>query len=87
MAADPNTVLTFRQIVRSFPVIAAGEGFTVRVKVLAGPTALTPPLVKVGKTVIVATTGEAPVLTAIKDAILPVPDVSMPILALLLLQA
>ena len=43
------------------------------VNVLAGPGQDTLPLVKVGVTTIVATTGDVPVLTAAKDTISPEP--------------
>ena len=49
-------------------------GFTVIVKVCAGPVQFTDPLLKVGVTVIVATTGDVPVLIAVNEAMLPVPD-------------
>ena len=52
----------------------SAEGFTVIVKILGKPTQLTPPLVNVGVTVIVATIGELPVLVAVKLAIDPEPE-------------
>jgi hypothetical protein len=61
-------------------------GFTVIVNVFAGPVQGTPPLVKVGVTVIVAVTGDVPVLTAANTAILPVPLAPKPIVVLLFVQ-
>ena len=52
-----------------------------------GPVQLTPPLVKVGVTVIVATTGAVPVLVAINEAILPLPEAARPILVTSFVQA
>ena len=56
------------------------------VKVIDGPTQLVPPLVKVGDTVIVATTGALVTFVAIKDRILPLPDATRPIDAVLFVQ-
>ena len=52
---------------------------TVIVKLVVGPVQGTPPLVKVGVTVIVAVTGDVPVLMAVNAAILPVPLANNPI--------
>ena len=49
------------------------------VNVLAVPTQLTPPLINVGVTIIVATTGVKPTLVAINVGILPAPDAANPI--------
>ena len=57
------------------------------VKVFAGPLQLTPPLVKVGVTTMVATTGAIPVFTAVKLAMLPVPLAARPMLVVELDQA
>ena len=57
------------------------------VKDLVGPVQLTPPLVKVGVTMMVATTGAVPVLTAVKLAMLPVPLAARPMLVVELDQA
>ena len=57
------------------------------VKVLVGPVQLVPPLVKVGVTTMVATTGADPVLTAVNEAILPVPLAARPMLVNELVQA
>ena len=62
------------------------EGFTVIVNVCDGPLQMTVPPVKVGVTVIVATTGEVVVLMAVKDAIFPVPPDAKPMLGVLLLH-
>ena len=56
------------------------------VKVLAGPSHVTPPLLKCGVTIIVATTGEVPVFKAMKLEISPVPLAASPILVVLLIQ-
>ena len=57
------------------------------VKILAGPAQLVPPLVKVGVTVMVATTGEVVVLMAVKGPILPLPADESPMLVVLLVHA
>ena len=56
------------------------------VKLVVGPVQGTPPLVKVGVTVIVAVTGDVPVLMAVNAAILPVPLAPSPIEGVLLTQ-
>jgi hypothetical protein len=56
------------------------------VYVIAVPVQVAPPLVYSGVTVIVATTGAVPVLTAVKEAISPVPDAASPIDGVLLVQ-
>jgi hypothetical protein len=56
------------------------------VKVFAGPVQGTEPLVKVGVTVIVAVTGDVPVLTAVNAAILPAPLAPRPIVVLSFVQ-
>ena len=61
-------------------------GFTVMVKVVGVPTQLTAPLVNVGVTVIVATTGAVVALVAIKLGIFPVPLAAIPIDGALLVQ-
>jgi hypothetical protein len=63
-----------------------GVGLTVIVNVTGVPLQLTPALVYVGVTVIVATTGKGPLLTAMKAGILPKPPAFKPILVVLLLQ-
>jgi hypothetical protein len=65
---------------------ATAVGLMVMVKVLGVPSQLTPPLVKVGVTVMVATTGAVPVFTALKAPMLPVPEASNPIAVLSLIQ-
>ena len=59
---------------------------TVIVKLVVGPVQGTPPLVKVGVTVIVAVTGDVPVLMPVNAAILPVPLAPSPIEGVLLTQ-
>ena len=61
-------------------------GFTVMVNVLDVPTQLTPALVNVGVTVMVAVTGALVALVAIKDAIFPAPVAAKPIDGVLLTQ-
>ena len=53
------------------------------VKLLAGPAQLVPPLVNVGVTVMVATTGAVVVLSAAKGPILPLPFNAKPMLVAL----
>jgi hypothetical protein len=55
-------------------------GLTVIVKVFVGPTHDVPPLVKVGVTTIVATTGAVVTLAAVKADISPDPVADNPIL-------
>ena len=62
-------------------------GFTVIVKVSAGPEQVTPPFVKEGVTVMVATTGEPVELVAIKGEMFPVPLAASPMPVLLFVQA
>ena len=62
-------------------------GFTVMVKVFVGPAQPTEPLVKVGVTTMVAITGEVPVLTAVNEAMLPVPEAARPMLVVVLVHA
>ena len=62
-------------------------GLTVMVKVFVGPAQPIKPLVKVGVTTMVATTGEVPVLTAVNKAILPVPEAASPMLVVVLVHA
>lgn len=66
--------------------LITGGGFTVMVKLIAVPTQLTPPLVKVGVTVMVATTGTGLRLTATKLAMLPLPLAGKPIEGRLFVQ-
>ena len=53
------------------------------VKVMAAPVQDIPPLVNVGVTVMVATTGAVVVLMAVNDAILPLPADESPMLVVL----
>jgi len=55
-------------------------------KVFEGPLHTTAPLVKRGVTIIVATTGAVPELTAVKEAIFPEPAAESPIAGALLVQ-
>jgi hypothetical protein len=63
-----------------------GAGFTVMVNCFAGPVHVSPALVNLGVTVIVAITGLVPVLTAVKAKISPVPLPPSPIDVVLLFQ-
>ena len=56
------------------------------VKVMAAPVQDIPPLVNVGVTVMVATTGAVVVLMAVNDAILPLPFDARPMLVVLLVH-
>lgn len=56
------------------------------VNVVAVPEQVEPPLVKVGVTVIVATTGAVPLFTAVNEAMSPVPLAASPIEGVLLVQ-
>ena len=67
--------------------ITSPVGLTVIVKVLVGPVQLTPPLVNVGVTTMVATTGEVPVFTAVNEAMFPVPNAKSPIDGVSFVQA
>ena len=60
-------------------VLSTGVGFTVIVKVIGVPVQLTPPLVKVGVTVMVATTCPGVLFMAVKLAIFPTPLAANPI--------
>ena len=63
------------------------DGFTVIVNTFGVPVQLTPKLVNVGVTVIVATSGTVPVLIAVNDGmLLPEPTDTNPILVLLLVH-
>ena len=63
-----------------------GDGFTVMVNVSGVPGQVGVPLLKEGVIVMVAVTGLAPALTALKAPILPVPLAPKPILELLFVQ-
>ena len=63
-----------------------GVGFTVMVNDTDGPVQVTPPLVKLPVTVIVATTGAVPVLVAVNDGIFPAPNDARPMDGWLLAQ-
>ena len=66
--------------------VGIGWGFTVMVKVFAGPAHPTEPLVNVGVTAIVATTGTVPVFVAVKEEIFPVPEPANPMPGVSLVQ-
>jgi len=66
--------------------LTVGIGFTVIVKVIVGPVQVTPALVYVGVTVIVAVTGAPVALVAVKLAMLPVPAAARPMLGVLFVQ-
>ena len=66
-------------------ITGTGKGYTVIVKVMAGPGQEIPPPVNVGVTVMVATTGSVPLLVAV-NKILPVPDAPRPMTVVLLAQ-
>lgn len=61
-------------------------GLTVIVKVFVEPMQLIPPLLYVGVTVIIAITGEFPLLMAKKELIAPLPDAAKPIEGVSLVQ-
>ena len=63
-----------------------GVGLTVMVNVIDGPVQVIPPLVKVGVTVIIATTGTVVGFVAVNAGMLPVPDAPKPILGVLFVQ-
>ena len=57
---------------------SAGVGFTVIVKLSAGPVHETELFVKVGVTDIMASTGELPAFIAVNEGIFPAPDAGSP---------
>lgn len=61
-------------------------GLTVIVNVVGVPGQLVPPLVNTGVTVMVAVTGVVPLLIAVNDGMMLVPDAPRPIDVLLLVQ-
>ena len=81
------TVVLALQYTTSAGWVTCPNGLTVIVNVFAGPGQLTLPKVKVGVTVMVATTGAVPVLVAVKEGIVPVPLAPKPILGAELVQA
>jgi len=66
--------------------LTVGVGFTVMVNVRVPSGQVTPLFVNVADTVIVATTGAAPVFTAVKEAMSPVPLAPRPIKGVLFVQ-
>jgi hypothetical protein len=67
-------------------VLTWAVGLTVIVKLRGVPLQVTPPLVYAGVTVIVAVTGEVPVLTAVNEAMSPFPLANNPIEGVLFVQ-
>ena len=67
--------------------LTCADGLTVIVNVSAGPVQPTLLFVNVGVTVIVAVTGEVPLLTAAKAAIFPLPDAGSPMPGVLFVHA
>ena len=82
MAAD-NAPLHTTLLVTA---VTTAFGLTVMVKVEAVPAQLIPPLVNVGVTVMVATTGANPAFTAVKAAMFPTPLAAKPMEAVLFVQ-
>ena len=66
--------------------VTVGDGFTVMVNVFGGPGQVIPPPVYCGVTVIVATTGTVPILTAGKEEMGPIPLAANPMDVVLLDQ-
>jgi hypothetical protein len=60
-------------------LLTVGMGFTVMVNDVKLPVQVTPWLVKVGVTVIVAITGALVMLVAVKEEISPEPEAAIPI--------
>ena len=67
--------------------VTVALGFTVMVKVDGAPAQLTPPLVYVGDTVMVAVTGAVVAFAAVKLGRLPVPLAAKPMEVVLFVQA
>ena len=67
-------------------VFTVAVGLTVMLNVMSVPTQLTPALVNVGVTVIVATAGALVLFIAVKDGMFPAPLAARPILVLLFAQ-
>ena len=67
-------------------VLSTGVGLTAIVNVVGAPVHVTPPLLNVGVTTIVATTWPVVLLIAVKLAILPTPVAAKPIDGVLLVQ-
>ena len=77
---NSTDVVSVWHIIWSWGSFTCAVGFTVIVNVSVGPSQLTPALVYVGVTTIVAVTGEVPLLTAVKEAMSPLPVAAKPIL-------
>ncbi len=82
LAVSAGAVVFWQYTSGLLTVGAAGRGFTVMVKLDGAPGQ---PF-RDGVTVMVAVTGEVPVLVALKLLILPVPVAARPILVALLVQ-
>ena len=67
-------------------IIRVGVGYTVIVNVFVGPGQLAGPFVRVGVTTMVATIVVVPLLTALNEAILPVPAGASPMPGSLFVQ-
>ncbi len=77
-----STILVVSSLQISYPVVlgnTCGVGLTAIVKLFDGPSQVTPPLLKCGVTMIVATTGAVPLFIAMNDGILPLPAAARPI--------
>ena len=82
--AEPPTVpdsvtVPSLQMVCVEPAVAVGEGVTVIVNVALNPEQITGPVIYLGVTVIVATTGDVPGFNAVNGRISPVPLDTKPI--------
>lgn len=81
-----GAVVPLLQITWLAIAFTVGVGLTVMLNVPGVPAQVTLLPVKEGVTVIRAVTGAVPLLTALKDTILPVPDAGRPMEAVLLVQ-
>ena len=77
---NSTDVVSPLQIIWSWESSTWAVGFTVIVNVSSGPSQLIPSLVYIGVAVIVAVTGEVLLLTAVNEAISPLPVAAKPIL-------
>lgn len=78
-------IISLSQAVIFDGIITVGVGFTVTVNVLTEPLQFTLPLLNDGVTVMLAITGVVPVLMAVNEGMLPLPDVK-PIEGVLFVQ-
>lgn len=81
-----EAIVSPAQTVLLLTVLTCPLGFMVIVKVLEVPVQLVPPFEKVGVTVIVAWMGLVVVFTGVNTGIAPVPEVLIPIPAVVLVQ-